>query len=351
MDICDNVNNKINNKIKGSNILITGGTGSFGNRVASRLNNFDIGCITIFSRDEKKQYEMRKRYSNFKYIVGDIRDYERIKEAMKGIDIVFNAAALKQVPSCEMWPEEAIKTNTLGALNVCRAAIENNIDCVIGLSTDKAVKPINAMGMSKALMEKIICSFGKRFDKSFCCVRYGNVMGSRGSIIPLFREQIEKGKKEKVGKVTITVPEMTRFMLTLDDAVELVLRAVEKGNSGEIFVKKTPACRIDFLAKCMIKKYEGEGCIDLGIIGIRAGEKLHETLINEYEMLFTDDIGDYYKISENIEENIISGRVIDNNVFNSKYREYTSYNTRQITDYNELSTLLDKVIIDNDRLL
>lgn len=344
----------MNNKIKGSNILITGGTGSFGNRVASRLNHFDIGCITIFSRDEKKQYEMRKKYPDFKYIVGDVRDYERIKEAMKGIDIVFNAAALKQVPSCELWPEEAIKTNTLGALNVCRAAIENDIDCVIGLSTDKAVKPINAMGMSKALMEKIICSFGKRFDRRFCCVRYGNVMGSRGSVIPLFKEQIEKGKKEKVGKITVTVPEMTRFMLTLDDAVELVLHAVEKGRSGEIFVKKTPACRMDFLAKGMIRKYGGEECshyINLSIIGIRAGEKLHETLINEYEMLFTEDIGDCYKISENIEENIISGRVIDDNTINSKYREYTSYNTRQITDYNELSNLLDKAIIDNDGLL
>lgn len=358
-------NNTRYTEIEDSNILITGGTGSFGNRVASRLSRYGVGDITILSRDEKKQYEMRKRYPDFKYVIADVRDYERVKEATKDIDIIFNAAALKQVPSCELWPEEAIKTNTLGALNVCRAAIDNDVNIVIGLSTDKAVKPINAMGMSKALMEKIICSFGKRFDKRFCCVRYGNVMRTRGSVIPLFIEQINKIKKDGKGYVTVTVPEMTRFMLTLDDAVELVLHAVENGESGDIFVKKAPACRMDFLAKCMIQKYGNDNGIFSGtkitekynietkIVGIRAGEKLHETLINEYEMLFADDVGDYYKISEDIEENIISGRIINgrkdnnlnnnlNNSLDNKYEEYTSLNTRQITDYNELSELLDK---------
>lgn len=338
------------NKIEKSNVLVTGGTGSFGNKVAALISKFNPNSVTILSRDENKQYEMRKKYPDFKYVIADVRDYERLKEATKGIDIIFNAAALKQVPSCELYPEEAIKTNTLGALNICRAAIENQVHTVIGLSTDKAVKPINAMGMSKALMEKIICSYGRKYG-GFCCVRYGNVMGSRGSVIPLFRQQIER--KEPL---TITVPEMTRFMLTLDQAIELVIYAVNNCKGGEIFVKKASACRMDFLAKCMIKKYASEDNEDnedismssqTKIIGIRAGEKLHETLINEYEMLFADDIGGYYRISEDIEKNIIFGRVIDS----KGYIEYTSNNTRQITDYNELSDLLDKSVTEETELI
>lgn len=339
--------------IKDSNILITGGTGSFGNRVAARMEELCPKSIVIYSRDEKKQYEMRKIYPHYTYIVGDVRDTDRVKDVMKGIDIVFNAAALKQVPSCELYPEEAVKTNTIGALNICRAAIENDVKTVVGLSTDKAVKPINAMGMSKALMEKIICSYGKRYrdgyrygyrdGTTFCCVRYGNVMGSRGSVIPLFREQIKNGMS-----ITITVPEMTRFLLTLDQAIDLVLYAVENSNGGEIFVKKAPACNMRMLAKSMIRKYSGEEWIDGGqdnikIIGIRAGEKLHETLINEYEMLFTKDMGDYYIINDTLGDKIIEEKVIE-----SMYVEYTSANTRQIVHYDELSMLLDNVMYDKE---
>lgn len=345
---------KTKTNIKGSNILITGGTGSFGNRVAVRMEELHPNSITIYSRDEKKQYEMKKIYPNYNYVIGDVRDVDRVKDVMKGIDIVFNAAALKQVPSCELYPEEAIKTNTIGALNICRAAVENDVKVVVGLSTDKAVKPINVMGMSKALMEKIICSYGRRFKGKgtiFCCVRYGNVMGSRGSVIPLFKEQIESGTS-----VTITVSEMTRFLLTLDQAIDLVLYAVENSNGGEIFVKKAPACTMKMLADCMIKKYwdgrkenieEKDGKkgkeYNIKIIGIRAGEKLHETLINEYEMLFTDDMGDYYIINDTLE-----GKIIEEKVIESMYVEYTSANTRQIVDYDELSMLLDNVTYDKD---
>lgn len=335
-------------KIKGSNILITGGTGSFGNRIAARMEELRPNSITIYSRDEKKQYEMKKIYPNYRYIVGDVRDADRVKDVMKGMDIVFNAAALKQVPSCELYPEEAIKTNTIGVINVCRAAVENDVKVVVGLGTDKAVKPINVMGMSKALMEKIVCSYGRRFkgkETVFCCVRYGNVMGSRGSVIPLFRDQIKNGMS-----VTITVPEMTRFLLTLDQAIDLVLYAVENSNGGEIFVKKAPACTMKMLADCMIKKYGNseKGNIEENIertkiIGIRAGEKLHETLINEYEMLFTDDMGDYYIIND-----ILEGKIIEEKVIESRYIEYTSANTRQIVDYDELSRLLDDVMYDKD---
>lgn len=327
-------------KIENSNIIITGGTGSFGNRVATRMDMFHPKSITIYSRDEKKQYEMRKIFPQFKYMIGDVRDIDRVREVLRGIDIIFNAAALKQVPSCELYPEEAVKTNTIGAMNICRAAIENGVKIVIGLSTDKAVKPINTMGMSKALMEKIVCSYGRRFKDNgtvFCCVRYGNVMGSRGSVIPLFREQIKTG-----GPVTITVPEMTRFLLTLDQAIDLVLYAVENSNGGEIFVKKAPACTMKMLAESMIMRY-GDNNIDIKIIGIRAGEKLHETLINEYEMLFSKDMGSCYIIDDTITEKIIDGKTIEH-----RYVEYTSANTRQITRRDELSELLDNVIYDEE---
>jgi len=333
--------------IENSNILITGGTGSFGNRVAIRMSEYNPASVTIFSRDEKKQYDMKKLFPEFNYVIGDVRDLESVRDVMYNVDIVFSAAALKQVPSCELFPEEAIKTNTLGSANVCKAAVENNVKCVIGLSTDKAVKPINAMGMSKALMEKVICNYGRRFNHNdnnkfpiFCCVRYGNVMGSRGSVIPLFREQIKRNED-----ITVTVPEMTRFMLTLDDAVDLVLYAVKNSKGGEIFVKKAPACRIDFLAECMIKKYGNNNYsnnLSFKVTGIRAGEKLHETLINEYEMLFATDMNDYYIIETSINDSIIDRKTIE-----SKYNEYTSFNTRQITNYYELSDLIDKVNVES----
>jgi len=328
--------------IENSNILITGGTGSFGNRVAIRMSNYNPASVTIFSRDEKKQHDMKKIYPDFNYVIGDVRDLDSVKDSMYGIDIVFSAAALKQVPSCELFPEEALKTNTIGTANVCKAAVENNVKCVISLSTDKAVKPINAMGMSKALMEKIVCNYGRRYKNRgtiFSCVRYGNVMGSRGSVIPLFRDQIQKNDC-----VTITVPEMTRFMMTLDDAVDLVIYAIKNSIGGEIFVKKASACRMDFLAKCMIEKYGNiNNNSNIKTIGIRAGEKLHETLISEYEMLFAKEMKDYYVIENGINESIIDSKTIEN-----KYIEYTSLNTNQIVNYSELSELMDKVIIEEN---
>ena len=316
--------------IDGSSVLIFGGTGSFGQIAAARMVELNAN-ITIYSRDEMKQSQMKRSFPDYRYIIGDVRDQNRVRDAMKGIDIVFNAAALKQVPSCEECPEEAIKTNINGTINICRAAVDNNVKTVVGLSTDKAVKPINAMGMSKALMEKIICSFDRRNTSTiFCCTRYGNVMGSRGSVIPLFKQQIEQG-----GPVTITVPEMTRFLLTLDKAIDLVLYAVENSTGSEIFVKKAPACRVDFLARSMIKKYGNGRDVSITTTGTRAGEKLHETLINEYEMLFTEDRGDYFIINNTFGNNIIKEETIE-----TKYAEYTSANTVQIENYKEISGLL-----------
>jgi FlaA1/EpsC-like NDP-sugar epimerase len=318
--------------IRGAHILITGGTGSFGHRVAARSQELAPASITIFSRDEKKQYEMRKRYPHFRYLLGDVRDADRVNEALRGIDIVFHAAALKQVPGCEKWPEEAIKTNTLGALNVCRAAVLNGVQHVIALSTDKAVKPVNVMGMTKALMERIVCGYSRKTTGTiFCCVRYGNVMGSRGSVIPLFREQIACGEP-----VTVTVLHMTRFLLTLDQAISLVFYTMEQAKGGEIFVRKAPACRVDLLAQAMIRKYGQGRDIPIVVIGMRVGEKIHEVLVNEYEMLRAVDAGDFYIIPE-----VEDGLVVDDGKLEAT--EYTSANTEQITDYETLSRLLDLV--------
>jgi UDP-glucose 4-epimerase len=280
---------------KDKTLLITGGTGSFGNKVLERFLGSDIKEIRIFSRDEKKQHDMRKKYSNdkIKFFIGDVRDFSSISDAMRGVDFVFQAAALKQVPSCEFFPLEAVKTNILGTDNVLRAAIENGVKKVICLSTDKAAYPINAMGMSKALMEKVAIAKAKSIDNqtdtTICITRYGNVMGSRGSVIPLFYKLIEEGKP-----LTITNPEMTRFMMTLDDAVDLVLYAFENGKSGDLFIQKAPAATIQVLAEAVCK-HKGVP-VDTKVIGTRHGEKKAETLVTAEEMLRAEDHGQYFRI-------------------------------------------------------
>lgn len=277
-------------------LLITGGTGSFGNKVLDRFLKDDIELkeIRIFSRDEKKQEDMRIKYKNdkIKFFIGDVRDYRSVDDAMDGVDFVFHAAALKQVPSCEFFPIQAVKTNVLGTENVLEAAINHKVKRVVVLSTDKAAYPINAMGMSKALMEKVAIAKGREVKNSntiICRTRYGNVMASRGSVIPLFCDQIEKGLP-----LTITNPEMTRFMMTLEDAVDLVLYAFENGEQGDLFVQKASAATIDTLAKAVCElKDPGH---PIKYIGTRHGEKLYETLVTKEEMLTAEDCGNYFRI-------------------------------------------------------
>lgn len=311
-------------------ILITGGTGSFGNQVAAFLEKQDPAKIIIYSRDEKKQYEMQKVKPDYHYVIGDVRDKERLAYALKGVNYVFHAAALKQVPSCENYPFEAVKTNIIGSQNLAEVAIQEEVEAVVALSTDKAVKPINAMGISKSMMEKIICSQNQRsIDTRFCCVRYGNVMGSRGSVIPLFRKLIAEGKK-----LTITDPRMTRFLMTLDQSVELVLHALTRSQGGAIFVKKAPAATVMDLARTMLTKY-GDGDLErIEIVGIRPGEKLNEVLVNEYEITRALESEDYFEITPEYKPNGIT----------SKYPfgyEYTSANTNLLADYASISGLLD----------
>lgn len=320
--------------IAGSTILVTGGTGSFGNRVATHLLAHDPKQIRIYSRDEKKQWEMSRHLPDFRYIIGDVRDLPRLREAMRGVDMVFHAAALKQVPSCEDYPWEAVKTNVVGSQNVCQAAIEAGVKRVVALSTDKAVKPVNAMGMSKAMMEKIVCSQNLfQSDTVFSCVRYGNVMGSRGSVIPLFRQLIDEGKP-----LTITVPHMTRFMLTLDQSVDLVLHALTSARGGEIFVRKAPASTVIDLARVMCRKYSKQGADhSIQVVGIRPGEKIHEVLVNEYELLRSTEDDTYYHIHPEYR--------VDSTVAHTDRlgHEYTSENTRRLTGYDEISSLLDAI--------
>ncbi len=318
-------------KLEGKTILITGGTGSFGNKVANFLEKQNPKKIIIYSRDEKKQYEMQHDKPDYHYIIGDVRDKERLMSAFKGVDYVFHAAALKHVPACENYPYEAVKTNILGTHNVCEAAIYNGVQTVVALSTDKAVKPINAMGISKSMMEKIVCSQNQqKIDTVFACVRYGNVMGSRGSVIPLFKKLIKQGKP-----LTVTVPQMTRFMMSLDDSVELVLYALTKAKGGEIFVKKAPAVTIIDLAKTMIKKY-GDGNVEnIKIIGARPGEKLHEVLVNEYEIQRAKENKEFFEI---IPEYI---SFISETKYPHGY-EYTSENTERLTEYEQIADLLDR---------
>jgi len=326
---------------KDKTLLITGGTGSFGNKVLERFLDSDIKEIRIFSRDEKKQYDMRKKYSNdkIKFFIGDVRDFSSVNDVMRGVDFVFQAAALKQVPSCEFFPLEAVKTNILGTENVLRAAIENGVKKVICLSTDKAAYPINAMGMSKALMEKVAIAKARSLEEdaetTICITRYGNVMGSRGSVIPLFYSLIEEGKP-----LTITNPEMTRFMMTLDDAVDLVLYAFVNGKPGDLFIQKAPAATIQVLAEAVCK-HKGVP-VNTKIIGTRHGEKKAETLVTAEEMLRAEDHGEYFRIVAD-ERDLNYDKYFDQG--NKKLEEvvpYTSDNTERL-DVDEMVKLLIKM--------
>ena len=280
---------------KGKTLLITGGTGSFGNAVLNRLLESGLHEVRILSRDEKKQDDMRKRYNspNLKFYIGDVRDRRSVSQAMRGVDYVFHAAALKQVPSCEFYPMEAVLTNVFGTENVLDAAIHAGVRRVVCLSTDKAVYPINAMGISKAMMEKVMVASSRNLEGTetlLCGTRYGNVMASRGSVIPLFVEQVLAGKP-----ITITDPSMTRFMMTLADAVDLVLYAFENGNNGDIFVQKAPAATIETLARA-VTELMGKPTHQVNVIGTRHGEKLYETLLSREELACAEDMGNYFRI-------------------------------------------------------
>jgi len=320
-------------------LLITGGTGSFGNAVVSRFLSTDIKEIRIFSRDEKKQHDMRLKYNNdkLKFYIGDVRSYDSIDEAMKGVDFVFHAAALKQVPSCEFYPMEAVRTNVLGTDNMLKAAINNCVENVVCLSTDKAAYPINAMGISKAMMEKVAIAKArilKQEQPTICITRYGNVMGSRGSVIPLFEEQAINNKE-----LTITDPNMTRFMMTLDDAVDLVLYAFKNGKQGDLFIQKAPAATIETLAKAVIDLKKSKSAIK--IIGTRHGEKLYETLLTREEKVKAEDLGDYYSIPMD-DRDLNYDQYFEEGVeLLPEVLAYTSHNTN-ILNMEEMEALLLK---------
>jgi UDP-glucose 4-epimerase len=322
---------------KKATILITGGTGSFGNAVLERFLDSDIKEIRIFSRDEKKQHDMRVKYNNskIKFYIGDVRNENSLKDAMIGVDYVFHAAALKQVPSCEFYPIEAVNTNVLGTENVLNVAIANNISKVVCLSTDKAVYPINAMGVSKAMMEKVFVAKSRNSKKTIITgTRYGNVMSSRGSVIPHFVEQIKKGIP-----ITVTDPDMTRFMMTLNHAVELVLYAFKNGNSGDIFVQKSPASTIGELASTLKEIYNSN--VKIKNIGIRHAEKMHETLLSKEEFLKAEDLGDYYRIEAD-NRDLNYNKYFEEGQDKKISEEYNSINTKRLSK-NELIDLLARI--------
>ena len=316
--------------MNGATILITGGTGSFGRHIARSLLTRGAE-VRIYSRDEKKQWEMHRDFPGLRYIIGDVRDPLRLAEAMRGVDYVFHAAALKQVPACEVAPAEAVRTNVLGSLNVCAAAIDAGVKSVVALSTDKAVKPVNAMGMSKALMEKIV-GIQNLYPSTttFSCVRYGNVIGSRGSVVPLFLDQVRRDVP-----LTVTVPEMTRFLLTLDDSVDLVYRALTTAVGGEVYVRSAPACTVMELAQAIRSRYSprrDQHPID--VIGVRPGEKVHEVLVNEYEMQRAERDGPYFVIAPEYRpgpRSIVPAGT-----------EYTSENAERLTDPDAILALLER---------
>ena len=329
---------------KNKTLLITGGSGSFGKTILEKFVNTDINEIRVFSRDEKKQDDLRKKYSNnkVKFYIGDIRDYSSIYSATRGVDYIFHAAALKQVPSCEFYPLEAIKTNILGTENVLEAAISNSVSRVICLSTDKAVYPINAMGISKAMMEKVAVAKSRNSKSTIiCATRYGNVMASRGSVIPLFLNQIKNNEP-----ITITDPNMTRFMMTLEDAVDLVLFAFKNGKPGDIFVQKAPATTIETLAHAILELTSAPNR-KVVTIGTRHGEKLYEALLSREEKVASDDLGKYYRVPADLRDlNYNKYEKIGEKDI-SHAEDYNSHNTTRL-GYDETIELLKKLPLIND---
>ncbi|NVN93110.1 MAG: polysaccharide biosynthesis protein [Desulfuromonadales bacterium] len=331
----------------GKTLLITGGTGTFGNAVLRRFLDTEIKEIRIFSRDEKKQEDLRIELANpkVKFYIGDVRNCDSILPAMQGVDYVFHAAALKQVPSCEFFPMEALRTNNLGAENVMNAAMTCRVKNLIVLSTDKAVYPINAMGISKAMMEKLMVAKARMYGDSstiFCGTRYGNVMASRGSVIPLFLKQIQEG-----APLTLTDPNMTRFMMTIDDAVDLVLYAFENGNPGDIFVQKAPAATIMTLAEAMLRLFKSTS--EIRVIGTRHGEKLYETLLNREEMAKAVDMGDYFRVPADVRDLNYNCYFVEGQEDIALIDDYNSHNTRRL-DVEGMMELLLKLDIINDAL-
>lgn len=327
--------------------MITGGTGSFGQAVLNRfIYSEDFAEIRIFSRDEKKQDDLRKRINHPKvtFYIGDVRDERSVADAMVNIDFVFHAAALKQVPSCEFFPMEAVKTNILGTENVLNAAIQAKVKKVVVLSTDKAAYPINAMGMSKALMEKVMIAKSRNLDENqtiLCGTRYGNVMASRGSVIPLFIEQMKSGMP-----LTITNPNMTRFMMTLEDAVDLVLFAFENAKQGDLFIQKSPACTIETLANAMLSLYNSN--VGIKPIGTRHGEKLFETLVNREDMVVAQDLGMYYRIPADSRDLRYDDYYSTGNEKIDKVEEYNSHNTNQLNLEETKALLLKLTEVSSD---
>lgn len=324
--------------LEGKTLLISGGTGSFGRAVLRRLLESDVGEIRVFSRDEKKQDDLRRQHPSRKlrFIIGDVRDAASLRDATRGVDYIFSAAALKQVPSCEFFPMEAVKTNVLGTENLLNAAIENGVRKVVCLSTDKAVYPINAMGISKAMMEKVIVAKARQVnddDTMICITRYGNVMASRGSVIPLFLDQIRRGVP-----LTITDPSMTRFMMSLDDAVNLVLYAFDNGRGGDLFVQKAPAATIETLAQAILRLVD-QPDTPMQVIGTRHGEKQYESLVTREEMASAQDLGDYYRVPADFRD-LNYGAFFDQGALSiSQSQDYNSNNTRRL-DVDEMLALL-----------
>jgi len=319
-------------------LLITGGTGSFGNAVLERFINSEFKEIRIFSRDEKKQDELRRRISNpkVKFYIGDVRDYRSVETAVRGVDYIFHAAALKQVPSCEFFPIEAVKTNVLGTENVLEAAINNKVKNVVVLSTDKAVYPINAMGISKAMMEKVLVAKSRNAGETIISgTRYGNVMASRGSVIPLFVELIKKGSD-----LTLTDPKMTRFMMTLEDAVDLVLFAFTNAEPGDMFVQKAPAATVEVLAEALLDLYKSNS--KLKVIGTRHGEKLYESLLTREERVKSEDLGDYYRVPADNRDLNYANYFSEGEVDMNTIEDYHSHNTERL-DIDGMKKLLLKL--------
>jgi len=328
-------------------LMITGGTGSFGNAVLKRFLGTDVREIRIFSRDEKKQEDMRITFNNskLKFYIGDVRNYDSVNEAMQGVDYVFHAAALKQVPSCEFYPMEAVRTNVLGAENVMNAAVTHDVERVVVLSTDKAVYPINAMGLSKAMMEKLMIAKARMRTEGetvLCATRYGNVMASRGSVIPLFIDQIKNGKP-----LTITDPSMTRFLMSLEDSVDLVLYAFERGHQGDIFVQKAPASTVEVLAKALKELFRSKG--EIKIIGTRHGEKLFESLVSREEMAKAEDMGQYFRIPSDNRDLNYAKFFVEGELKISFFDDYTSHNTDRL-DIDAVKDLLLTIPLVREQL-